>query len=449
LYRIAYQKLLLWKSQKDRKPLLVQGARQVGKTWLIKEFGQKEFKHLAYFNFEQNPHLKNIFEKGYDTELIIRALNIYTNFNIDKKNTLIFFDEIQECPKAITSLKYFREENPEYAIIGAGSLLGVSIHQGISFPVGKVSFLSLYPLNFTEFLMAFGQEKILDFLPHEEAMVRPVLVDLLKTYYFTGGMPEVVQDFIQHKDYQKSREIQLSILKSYENDFSKYAPSDQLPRIRLVWESILGQLSKENSKFIYNILRSGARAKDFELALEWLNDAGLIHKINRITKPGLPLNAYAVWSDFKIYLSDVGLLCAKGGLAIDTILQGDRLFTEFKGVLSEQFVLQQLITADLFPFYWIPKEGKSEVDFIIQHDKGILPIEVKSNENLKAKSLKVYSEKYNPEICIRTSLSPYRKQDWMENLPLYGFIHLLSIRSKQQRPDNDQSAPLPPNAPQP
>lgn len=449
MYRIAYEKLLHWKSQNDRKPLLVQGARQVGKTWLIKEFGQKEFKHLAYFNFEQNPNLKNIFEKGYDTELIIRALNIYSNFPIDKKNTLIFFDEIQECPKAITSLKYFREENPEYAIIGAGSLLGVSIHQGISFPVGKVSFLSLYPLNFTEFLMAFGQEKILDFLPKDESMVRPILLDLLKTYYFTGGMPEVIHDFIQHKDYQKSREIQLSILKAYENDFSKYAPSDQLPRIRLVWESILGQLSKENSKFIYNMLRTGARAKDFELALEWLKDAGLIHKINRITKPGIPLNSYAIWSDFKIYLSDVGLLCAKAGLAIDTILQGDRLFTEFKGVLSEQFVLQQLITADLFPFYWIPEEGKSEVDFIIQLDKGIVPIEVKSNENLKAKSLKVYSEKYNPEICIRTSLSPYRKQEWIENLPLYGFIHLLPIRSKQHRPDNGQSALLPPNDLQP
>ncbi|MFM9986147.1 MAG: ATP-binding protein [Flavobacteriales bacterium] len=433
MLRDAYQFLVQWKNRPDKKPLVIQGARQVGKTWLMKEFGRREYQHTAYFNFESTRELHSIFKLGYDIDRILAALNILSGTKIKAENTLIILDEIQSCPEAITSLKYFQENNPEYSIFAAGSLLGVAIHQGTSFPVGKVEFLTLYPLNFHEFMRAMGKIELLHELQKGDTVLIELFHDqfteLLKQYYFLGGMPEVVKEFAESKDYYQARLIQHNILTAYENDFSKHAPLSQLPRIRMVWQSIVGQLAKENSKFVYNVLRSGARAKDFELAIEWLKDAGLIHKAIRISKAGIPINAYADLSDFKIYLNDVGLLCAMGGLTPEIILKDNDLLIEFKGTVSEQFILQQLVNQNYTGYYWNPENAQSEVDFVIQKDNLIIPIEVKSATNVKSRSLRVYHDTYQPKICIRTSLAGYQKQNWMENIPLYGFLNWLSRRS--------------------
>jgi predicted AAA+ superfamily ATPase len=430
MIREAYTLLLNWKKKPNRKPLIIQGARQVGKTWLMKEFGKNEYGQTAYFNFESTKELQTIFNRGFETKQILSALNILVGFTIKSEDTLIIFDEIQECPEAITALKYFQENSPEYSIFAAGSLLGVAIHHGVSFPVGKVEFMLLHPLSFYEFLNAQCKTDLLNTLQSGDEKLIEIFnaqyIELLKQYYFIGGMPEAVKEFVANKDYNKVRIIQQNILEAYENDFSKHAPIAQLPRIRMIWQSIVGQLAKENSKFIYNVLRSGARAKDFELAIEWLKDAGLIHKVTRISKPGLPINSYADWSDFKIYLSDVGLLCAMGGLTPEILLKENDLFLEFKGIISEQFILQQLVSQSYQAFYWNPENARSEVDFVIQKDNIVIPIEVKSATNLKSRSLRVYFDKYQPKVCIRTSLSGYQKQDWVQNIPLYGFQHWLS-----------------------
>ena len=430
MIRDDYAFLIKWKNQTNRKPLIIQGARQVGKTWLMMEFGRHEFNQTAYFNFESTKELQAIFKQGYNTQQILTALQIVAGFQINSQDTLVVFDEIQACPEAITALKYFQENNPELAIFAAGSLLGVAMHQGYSFPVGKVEFMTLHPLNFHEFLAAMGNKELLNALQTKDSTLieifRVQYINLLKQYYYIGGMPEAVQEFAANKDYFKVRAIQQNILTAYENDFSKHAPIEQLPRIRMVWQSIVGQLAKENSKFIYNVLRSGARAKDFELAIEWLKAAGLIHKATRISKPALPINSYADWSDFKIYLNDVGLLCAIGEITPEILLKENDLFVEFKGTVSEQFILQQLVSQDFKAFYWSPENGTSEVDFVIQKDNLLIPIEVKASINLKSRSLRVYFDKYQPKVCIRTSLTGYQKQEWMENIPLYSFQQWLS-----------------------
>lgn len=422
--------LVNWKNNPNKKPLIIQGARQVGKTWLMKEFGRNEYAQVAYFNFESTPALTSIFSSGFDIQQLIAGLNILAGFTIIAENNLLIFDEIQACPAALTALKYFQENSPEYSIFAAGSLLGEAIHQGVSFPVGKVEFMTLQPLNFHEFLQAMGKTDLLTNLQKGDTTLidifSPQYAELLKQYYFIGGMPEAVKEFAANKDYYKVRAIQQSILAAYENDFSKHAPIAQLPRIRMIWQSIIGQLAKENSKFIYTVLRTGARAKDFELAIEWLKDAGLLHKATRITKPSLPINSYAIWSDFKIYLNDVGLLCAMGGLSVEILLKENDLFVEFKGIISEQFILQQLASQSYQPFYWNPENAKSEVDFVIQKNNTIIPIEVKAAINLKARSLRVYFDKYHPLVCVRTSLSGYQQQDWLQNIPLYGFQQWLT-----------------------
>jgi len=424
--RDTFKQLEDWKQNKNKKPLIIQGARQVGKTWLMLEFGKRAYEKTAYFNFETNYDLQSLFKQGLNIENILSGLAIIAGFQIKNKNTLIVFDEIQACPEAISSLKYFNEQAPELEILAAGSLLGVAIHKGISFPVGKVDFLTLYPLNFHEFLNATGQEQLLELLKtkniHLISVFKQRFIDKLREFYFVGGMPEAVMEFVNTKDLIQVRKIQLNILNAYENDFSKHAPIEQLPRIRLVWQSIIGQLAKENSKFIYNVLRPGARAKDFEMAIEWLKDAGLIHKVYRINNSAFPLAAYAIWSDFKIYLNDVGLLGAMGTLSPEILLRGNNLFTEFKGRISEQFILQQMLSTGMKAFYWNPENAMSEVDFMVQIDNKIIPIEVKAAENVRSKSLRVYYEKYNSDQCIRTSLADYEEQDWMKNIPLFGFL---------------------------
>lgn len=421
--RNLFGKLEGWKNKKKRKPLIIQGARQVGKTWIMKEFGKRYFKDTIYINFDNNEVMKNVFEIDFDISRIISAIKIEYGKNFEVANTLIIFDEIQEAPKALASLKYFYENAPQYAIIAAGSLLGVALHQGTSFPVGKVDFMHLYPLNFSEFLRANGEENLAELLQSQDyQMINAYSVkytELLKKYYYIGGMPEVVQTYLDTEDFNEVRKIQRDLLKYYEEDFSKHAPKDVIPRIRMVWNSIPAQLAKENRKFIYGSVREGARAKDFELAIQWLEDAGLIIKNYRVSKPGIPLIAYMELNNFKMFMLDVGLLGARADITAKVLLDGSRIFEEFKGALTEQFVAQQLKAADRELYYFSTKNSTGEIDFLIQQDMQCIPIEVKAEENLRAKSLKAFCEKYRPQTAIRSSMSNYRQQEWMINVPLY------------------------------
>lgn len=424
MQRELLQILIKWKEKGDRKPLIIRGARQVGKTWLMKEFGKTHYKNIAYVNFETALSLHHIFESGFEVEKLIMALKIETGADIIPGETLIILDEIQECEAAITSLKYFQENANQYHIVAAGSLLGVASNKKRSFPVGKVDFLDLHPLSFSEFLLAVNEPQLLNLLQKKDwgliTAFKSKYIDLLKHYYYVGGMPEVVLTYINEKDFKRVREKQLNILTSYEQDFSKHAPNEIVPRIRLVWQSIPSQLAKENRKFTYGNLKKGARAREFELAIEWLTNAGIVHKVNRCNKPGMPLIAYTVLSDFKLFILDVGLLAAMGNLDIHTLISEQSLFEEFKGALTEQYVLQQLRSIDQLPiYYWSAEKATAEIDFLIQYQNRIIPIEVKAAENLKAKSLKSYHQKFSPEMSIRTSLSDYRKEDWLVNLPLY------------------------------
>lgn len=424
MQRGLLETLIKWKEKMDRKPLIIRGARQVGKTWLMKEFGKTHYKNIAYVNFETALSLHHIFQSGFEVEKLILALKIETGADIVPGETLIILDEIQECEAAITSLKYFQENANQYHIVAAGSLLGVATNKKRSFPVGKVDFLDLHPLSFSEFLLAVNEPQLLYLLQKKDwgliTAFKSKYIDLLKQYYYVGGMPEVVLTFINQKDFKKVREKQLNILSSYEQDFSKHAPNEIVPRIRLVWQSLPSQLAKENRKFTYGNLKRGARAREFELAIEWLTNAGIVHKVNRCNKPGIPLIAYAVLSDFKLFILDVGLLSAMGNLDIHTLISEQSLFEEFKGALTEQYVLQQLKSIDQLPiYYWSAEKATAEIDFLIQYKNRIIPIEVKAAENLKAKSLKSYHQKFSPEMSIRTSLSDYRKEDWLVNLPLY------------------------------
>ena len=427
--RFAISQLTAWKNLANRKPLVIRGARQVGKTWLMKEFGKQEFKNFVYINFDSNPDMANLFEGSLQISRLIAGLQIYSGQKITT-DTLLIFDEIQEVPRALSSLKYFCEEAPEYAVIAAGSLLGVAMHKGTSFPVGKVDFLDLFPLSFTEFLNATGNENLVDLLESGDWQLitsfKNKYIELLRYYYFIGGMPEAVQTFIDENDFNAVRKVQQNILTAYEQDFSKHAPHETVPRIRMVWQSIPSQLAKENRRFVYGALRKGARAKDFELAIQWLKDCGLISQVIRLSKPSLPLPAYAD-EGFKMFLSDVGLLGAMSGLDVGTLLHGNAFFNEFKGALTEQYVAQELrCSLGLTPCYWSAEHATAEVDFMFQYKSGIYPVEVKAEENLKAKSLKVYSDKYTPAISIRTSMSDYRNEEWLLNLPLYGISQILA-----------------------
>lgn len=429
--RELFAKLEKWKNKKKRKPLIIQGARQVGKTWIMKEFGARYFKNTIYINFDNNEIMKKVFEIDFDTSRIISAIKIEFGKSFNVEDTLIIFDEIQEAPKALASLKYFNENASHYAIMAAGSLLGVALHQGTSFPVGKVDFMHLYPLNFYEFLCAMGEKQLAQLLESNDyEMINAYsikYIELLKKYYYVGGMPEAVQTYIDTDDFYEVREIQKSLLKYYEEDFSKHAPKEVIPRIMMVWNSIPSQLAKENRKFMYGSIREGARAKDFELAIQWLEDAGLIIRSYRITKPDIPLIAYMEINHFKMFMLDVGLLAAKGDIHAKVLLDDCRIFEEFKGALTEQFVAQQLKASERELYYYSTENSSGEIDFVIQQEMKCIPIEVKAEENLRARSLRAFCEKYKPEVAIRSSMSNYRKQDWMINVPLYALDKYLDM----------------------
>lgn len=421
--RNLFIKLEQWKNKKKRKPLIIQGARQVGKTWIMKEFGARYYKDTIYINFDNNETMKKMFEIDFDISRIISSIKIEYGKSFDPENTLIIFDEIQEAPKALAALKYFYENAPQFSIMAAGSLLGVALHQGTSFPVGKVDFMHLYPLNFYEFVCALGENQLAQLLESGDyEMINAYstkYTELLKKYYYIGGMPEVVQTFIDTDDFYEVRDVQKNLLKYYEEDFSKHAPKEVVPRIMMVWNSIPSQLAKENRKFIYGCMREGARAKDFELAIQWLEDAGLIIRSYRITKPDIPLIAYMEMNSFKMFTLDVGLLGAKADIHAKVLLDGCRIFEEFKGALTEQFVAQQLKASNKVLYYYSTENSSGEIDFVIQQEMQCVPIEVKAEENLRARSLRAFCDKYKPEIAIRSSMSNYREQDWMVNVPLY------------------------------
>lgn len=423
--RKAMDDLLAWKNSTNRLPLVLRGPRQVGKTWLMKEFGKSAYEEYAYINMEGNQQMQMLFEPDLDVSRILVGLRLQSGCRIEPGKTLVVFDEVQEVPKALTSLKYFQENLPQYHIMAAGSLLGVALHPGTSFPVGKVDFYDLHPLDFFEFIKAMGRGDLVDFmLQGDWGMVSTFRNDLsllLRQYMFLGGMPEVAAAFAESRDFDNARKIQKRILSSYEQDFSKHAPNETVPRIRMLWESMPSQLSKENRKFVYSLVRQGARAREYELALTWLNDCGLVRKVNRVAKPGLPLRAYEDAGAFKLFLSDVGLLAAMSGLDARTLLDGDRVFEEFKGALTEQYVLQQLLAhGNLQVHYWSSERGSSELDFVVQANSSVVPVEVKAAENLKAKSMKIYRDKFSPRLCVRTSMSDFRDEGWLVNIPLYG-----------------------------
>ena len=424
MYRYAMENLREWKNRKNRKPLIIEGARQVGKTWLMKEFGRLEYTNTVYINFDSNSRMAELFSDDLDITRIIRGIEIYTGKKINNENTLIIFDEVQEVPKALSSLKYFYENAPEYHVVCAGSLLGIALHGGTSFPVGKVEFMKLYPMSFREFLTATGKEQYVDLLEQKELQMilsfKQIYVDALKEYYYVGGMPEAVLNYSQEQDLKAVRNIQDMILAAYEQDFSKHAPVSIVPKIRMVWNSIPSQLAKENRKFVYGLLRKGARAKDYETAIMWLIDCGLVHKVSRITTPNLPLKAYEDLKAFKLYMVDIGLLGALAGLKQSILLDGNDMFVEFKGALTEQYVLQQLVTdPDIGIYYYTNERGNCEVDFLIDDGDKVIPLEVKAEINLKAKSLKTYREKYSPEVAVRTSMADYKEHDGLVDMPLY------------------------------
>lgn len=430
MYRYAINDLIAWKNSPNHMPLIIKGARQVGKTWLMQEFGKTQYEKVAYISFDSNPRLDTLFKKDFNIKRLIDGLNIEVGFNITPKDTLIIFDEIQENPLALTSLKYFCENAPEYDIVAAGSLLGVAHHKGTGFPVGKVEYLNLYPLSFKEFLLAMNENQILEIIDKKDFEMQKVfkdrIIDLLRRYCYVGGMPKAVLSFSQEQDYNLVRKIQRNILNDYESDFSKHIPLEQVERTRLLWNAIPSQLVKENKKCVYGKIKQGARAKDFEIALNWLIDSGLVHKVSRVTEPNIPLKAYEDVSAYKLFLLDVGLLGAMNDLDSRSLLENDKLFKDYNGSITEQYVLQEFKTiGDLPIFYWA--SNKAELDFLIQYQNNIIPVEVKATINLQAKSLKSFRQKYEPKISIRSSLADYEENTGLFNIPLYDIENIKEI----------------------
>ncbi|MFI3331873.1 MAG: ATP-binding protein [Rikenellaceae bacterium] len=432
--RLVYKKLLQWRSKSDniRKPLVLRGARQVGKTWILEELGRSEFESVAYINFEEQQQLASLFDADFDTERILRSIEIASGVKLIAGKTLIIFDEIQTVKRGLLSLKYLYQNAPQFHIAAAGSLLGISIRDNESFPVGKVEFADIYPLSFEEFMMALGKDALLESLRAMDweliTVFKEQYIDLLRQYYYVGGMPEVVRSYVENGDFTMVRSLQRDLLRSYDADFSKHPPLDVIPRLKMVWNNIPSQLAKENKKFVYSALRQGARAKDFEVAIEWLKEAGVIYKVGRTNNPTLPLDGFTDIDAFKLFVLDVGLLGAMSGLDVKTLINGNEIFTQYKGALTEQYVLQQLLCCDdIVVKYWSADSSIAEVDFVVQLAGDIIPLEVKAEENLKAKSLKSYITKYSPNMALRISMSPYRKEINLTNLPLYAICNIANL----------------------
>ena len=421
--RLIINQLISWKENSQRKPLILNGARQVGKTYILKAFGKLHYRNVAYVNLDSQKELAKVFEQDFNVTRIIRSLSAFLNIHIEPQHTLIVLDEVQECPAALHALKYFCEDAPEYHVVVAGSLLGISMHGNSSFPVGKVDMLRMFPLTFEEFLMALGEEQLIKLMKDGETEVIDTLsgrfVDCLRQYYYTGGMPAVVKEYITSGNLQSVRQLQKQILFDYRRDFSKHAPAEQVPRINLVWDSIPAQLARENKKFIYGALKKGGRAKEFEMAIQWLIDAGLVYRVYRANKPSLPLKFYEDLSAFKLFSLDVGLMGAMADSPAEAVLVNNQAFVEYKGAMTELYVLTQLQPTGIPIYYYSSNDSLSEIDFLVQSGARIVPIEVKAEVNVKSKSLSAFIQKHPDLTGLRLSLLPFQTQDWMENRPLY------------------------------
>lgn len=421
--RSIYSSLKKWKESPTRKPLILQGARQVGKTYILKKFGAREYSEVVYINCDDNNDMQNMFV-DYDVDRIIRSLSAISGVSIKPSTTLLILDEIQEVERGFASLKYFCEKAPEYHVAVAGSLLGITLHEGTSFPVGKVDMLYMYPMDFEEFLLAMGKEQLVELLRSNSwaalTPLRGMLTELLRQYYFVGGMPEAVKTYVERGDIWEVRSIHSKIIDAYRNDMSKHVPKQQVQRINMVWNSIPSQLARDNKKFIYGALRKGARANDFEIAIQWLVDSGLVHKVHRISKPVVPLKFYEDMASFKLFLLDCGLLGALSETPPEQILIGDNVFEEYKGAFTENYVLQQLKSLPrTFVYYYSNDNSTLEIDFVVQHEAHVIPIEVKAEENLRAKSLRQFVTDNSGLHGVRFSMSDYREQDWLTNVPLW------------------------------
>lgn len=421
--RSIYSNLKKWKDSPTRKPLILQGARQVGKTYILKEFGAREYSEVVYINCDDNNDMQNMFV-DYDVDRIIRSLSAISGVSIKPSTTLLILDEIQEVERGLASLKYFCEKAPEYHVAVAGSLLGITLHEGTSFPVGKVDMLYMYPMDFEEFLLAMGKEQLVELLRNNSwaalTPLRGMLTELLRQYYFVGGMPEAVKTYVERGDIWEVRSIHSKIIDAYRNDMSKHVPKQQVQRINMVWNSIPSQLARDNKKFIYGALRKGARANDFEIAIQWLVDSGLVHEVHRISKPVVPLKFYEDMASFKLFLLDCGLLGALSETPPEQILIGDNVFEEYKGAFTENYVLQQLKSLPrTFVYYYSNDNSTLEIDFVVQHEAHVIPIEVKAEENLRAKSLRHFVTDNSGLHGVRFSMSDYREQDWLTNVPLW------------------------------
>lgn len=427
--RIVYKEFKTWMNSTNRKPLVVNGARQVGKTYILKEFGKKEFAKTAYFSLDRDENARKVFESNGNVSSLVLSLSALASVDITLGNTLLILDEVQECPKALESLKYFQEDLPELHVAVAGSLLGISLHSHTSFPVGKVDMIKMYPLCFEEFLGAMGKQQLLNLIHsgNDESVsaLSGAFIEYLRMYYYIGGMPEVVKSFVETGELQRVRRIQRQILFDYQRDFSKHAPSSIVPRINMVWNSIPSQLSKENKKFIYGAIRKGARAADFELAIEWLVDAGMVYKVHRVKLPQMPLKFYEDPDVFKLYMLDVGLMGAMVDAPADAVLMGNSIFKEYKGAFTELYVHNELECQNIYSYYYTQEKSTIEVDFMIQKRVSVIPIEVKAEVNVKSKSLKTFSAQHPDMKCVRISMQDKCDQDWMTNLPLYNFCQYL------------------------
>jgi predicted AAA+ superfamily ATPase len=422
--RLAFNSLRAWKDDPARKPLVLRGARQVGKTWLLQEFGRSQYEKVAYVNCQRDRSVAAVFEGDLDPGRILRGLEVAARATIEPATTLLIIDEIQDVPPAVTSLKYFEEARPDIHLATAGSLLGLALRANASFPVGKVNFLDLHPLDFDEFLRGTGEAQMADLVLQQDwgllHSFRDRLIELLRLYMFVGGMPEAVSVHAAGGSVDAVRAVQLDILRGYENDFAKYASATESRRIAQVWASMPAQLARENKRFVFGHVRRGARAREFEDAIQWLSDAGLVHRVTRYTKPANPVRTYEDRSIFKLFLHDVGLLGALSQLDPSVLLQGTGIFEEFKGALTEQYVLQQIVAArNEAPMYWSPEKPTAELDFAIERAAGLVPIEVKAEENLRSKSLRSYIDRFHPAEALRFSLANYREQADMTNVPLY------------------------------
>ncbi|MCM1501339.1 MAG: ATP-binding protein [Bacteroidales bacterium] len=423
MYRNVIEELRLWKVKKNRKPLVLTGARQVGKTYILKEFGEHDFENIAYISCDDNELVRNLFAQDYDIQRILLAIGAITGQSIEAGKTLIVLDEIQEAPRGLSVLKYFYENAPQYHVAVAGSLLGISMHKDESFPVGKVDVIPVYPMTFDEFLLAKGKRQMVDLLRAKDwntvRLLKSEYIKALREYYFVGGMPEAVKEFIETNDALNVRYVQNTILMAYQKDISKHVPVYEANRINMVWRSMPSQLVKENKKFIYGVARPGGRAKDFEVAIQWLLDAGLVYKAERVQQPKMPLKFYADISSFKLFLLDCGLFGAMSETPPENLLVADNGMEESKGAFTENYVMSQIVAAHHSSVFYYSNDAKLEIDFLIQNGNDVVPIECKAEENLRAKSLSVFVASHPGMHGLRFSMSDYREQDWMTNVPLY------------------------------